>query len=76
MVGIIFMRNVFAVVILFALTPWITAMGLLNVHIIVAAIMFAVQLLAVAFLIWGKRFRVSVAKRYLERAQRQTSKRN
>lgn len=76
MIGIIFMRNVFAVVILFALTPWIAAMGLINVHAIVAAFMFVTQLLAVPFLIWGKKLRAAVAQRYLERAKRQPTKRD
>lgn len=76
MIGIIFMRNVLAVVILFALTPWIKAMGLINVHTIVAVIMFVTQLLVVPFLIWGKKFRAAVAQRYLERASRQPTKRD
>lgn len=76
MIGIVFMRNVFAVVILFALTPWIKAMGLIYVHAIVAAIMFATQLLTVPFLIWGKKLRAVVAERYLERARRQPTKRD
>lgn len=70
------MRNVFAVVLLFALTPWITAMGLINVHVIVAVIMFFIQLLAVPFLIWGKKFRAAAARRYLERARKQPTKRD
>lgn len=76
MIGIIFTRNVFAVVILFALTPWITAMGLINVHIIVAVMIFLIQLLAVPFLIWGKRFRVATAQRYRDHAQRQPTARD
>ncbi|KAM0666082.1 hypothetical protein ACQRIU_003937 [Beauveria bassiana] len=76
MIGIIFMRNVFAVVILFALTPWITAMGLINVHIIVAVIIFVIQLLAVPFLFWGKRFRAATAQRYRYHAQRQPTARD
>lgn len=76
MISIIFMRNVFAVIILFALTPWIAAMGLINVHVIVAVIMFVIQLLAVPFLIWGKRFRSAAAQRYLERARRLATKRD
>ncbi|KAM3548030.1 hypothetical protein ARSEF4850_009654 [Beauveria asiatica] len=76
MIGIIFIRNVFAVVILFALTPWITAMRLINVHVIVAAVIFVIQLLAVLFLIWGKRFRAATAQRYRNHAQRQPTARD
>ncbi|TQV90056.1 Major facilitator superfamily transporter [Cordyceps javanica] len=75
MIGIIFMRNVFAVVILFALTPWIMAMGLVYVHIIVAGILFMIQLLVVPFLIWGKTFRAATSQRYRRRAQGQSTNR-
>lgn len=75
MIGIIFMRNAFAVVVLFALTPWIERMGLRNMHILLTVITFAIQLLPVAMLIWGKKARVASAKRYLERASRQPTHR-
>lgn len=75
MVGIIFTRNVFAVAILFALTPWIAAMGLANIHIILAVLIFLIQLLPLPFLRWGKAARASVAGRYQKRVLRQTTQR-
>lgn len=71
MIGITFTRNVFAVVILFVLTPWVKAMGLVNIYIIVVVVVFVMLLLPLSFLKWGKRFRVTTALRYQERAQRQ-----
>lgn len=75
MIGIIFSRNAFAVIILFALTPWIGAVGLANVHVIVTVIIFFIQLLPLLFLKWGKWARVAAAARYLERARRQPTQR-
>lgn len=45
MIGITFTRNVFAVVILFVLTPWVKAMGLVNIYIIVVVVVFVMLLL-------------------------------
>lgn len=75
MIGIIFARNAFAVAVLFALTPWIGAIGLANVHIAVAVVVLAIQLLPLVFLQWGKRARAAAEKRYLERACRQPTHR-
>lgn len=71
LVGIVFMRNVFSLVVLFALTPWIEAMGLQNVHIITAVACFAVLLLPIPLLIWGKKARVATAAKYRRMAMRQ-----
>lgn len=75
MIGIIFTRNVFAVVVLFALTPWIGAMGLANVHIIMAVVMFAIQLLPLLFLRCGKKARAATARRYQRHTKRNATRR-
>ncbi|OAA61408.1 Major facilitator superfamily transporter [Cordyceps fumosorosea ARSEF 2679] len=36
LVGVVFSRNVISVLVLFALTPWIDAMGLRNLHVMIA----------------------------------------
>lgn len=71
MIGVTFVRNVFSVIILFTLTPWTTAMGIQNVSIITAAFNLIVLLLPIPLIIWGKKFRISTAKRYEAMARRQ-----
>ncbi|KAF1837912.1 MFS general substrate transporter [Decorospora gaudefroyi] len=75
LVGIVFMRNLFAVVVLFTLTPWIQGMGLQNVHVLLAMVCFAILLIPVPLLIWGKRARIATAKRYEQMAMRQPAHR-
>ncbi|KAF2106385.1 major facilitator superfamily domain-containing protein [Lophiotrema nucula] len=75
LVGIVFTRNAFSVIVLFALTPWINGMGVQNVHVLTAAVCFAVLLLPVALLMWGKRARIATAKKYEHMALRQPAHR-
>lgn len=64
-----------SVVVLFALTPWIKATGVQNVYIITAMVCFAVSLLPIPLLIWGKKARIATAKRYQLMARRQPAHR-
>lgn len=64
MIGIIFTRNVFAVGVLFALNPWIEAVGLRDFHITIAVIVFVILLLPLPLLKWGKAARVKSAPAY------------
>lgn len=75
MIGIVFVRNLFAVVILFSLTPWTNDMGVQNVCVITAAVCFAILLLPIPLLLWGKRIRVATAERYKRMAMRQPAHR-
>lgn len=75
LVGIVFMRNALSVVVLFGLTPWVDAMGVLNVHVLTAAVCFAVLLIPIPLLLWGKKARLSTAKRYKEMAMKQPTHR-
>jgi hypothetical protein len=75
MIGIVFVRNLFAVVILFALTPWTTKMGVQNVSIIMAAVCFAILLIPIPLLLWGKKMRIATANRYRRMAMRQPAHR-
>ncbi|KAI4681300.1 uncharacterized protein J4E84_007536 [Alternaria hordeiaustralica] len=75
MIGIVFVRNLFAVVILFALTPWTNNMGIQNVSIITAAVCFAILLIPIPLLLWGKKIRVATATKYKRMAMRQPAHR-
>jgi hypothetical protein len=75
MIGIVFVRNLFAVVILFAVTPWTKDMGLQNVCIMTAVFCFAILLLPIPLIVWGKKIRIATAKRYKRMAMRQPAHR-
>ena len=75
LVGVIFTRNAISVVVLFTLTPWITGMGLRNVHILVSVLCFAILLIPAILLVWGKKFRAASAKAYKSYAVRQPTHR-
>ncbi|KAH7401124.1 major facilitator superfamily domain-containing protein [Phaeosphaeria sp. MPI-PUGE-AT-0046c] len=75
LVGIVFVRNIFSVSALAALTAWVDGMGVQNVHIIMAGACFAVLLLPVPLLIWGKKARISTAERYRRMALREPAHR-
>jgi hypothetical protein len=74
-VGVVFTRNAFSVVVLFALTPWINGMGIQNLHILVAVLCFVILLLPVPLLIWGKKARIATARRYNKMASQQPTHR-
>lgn len=72
----VLLRNAFSVVVLFVITPWISAMGLQNMQILTAVFCFLFLLLPVPMLIWGKRIRVATEKRYKKMARRHATYRN
>lgn len=74
MIGIVFVRNLFSVTLLFTLTPWTASMGIQKVAIITAAFCSAILLLAMPLLIRGK-MRIATAKRYHRMAMRQPAHR-
>ncbi|OQE39180.1 hypothetical protein PENCOP_c007G08393 [Penicillium coprophilum] len=75
LVGVIFMRNIFSVIVLFVLTPWVDAMGMRDLHILVAVIAFLILLIPVPLLIWGKKARMATAPSYRRMAANQLSHR-
>ncbi|OAR00075.1 hypothetical protein LLEC1_05385 [Akanthomyces lecanii] len=75
LVGVVFTRNAISVLVLFALTPWINAMGLRNLHIMISVLCCVLLLLPVALIIWGKKARIATAARYREMAHRQPTHR-
>lgn len=64
MVGVVFARNVFATIFIFALTPWIDAVGIANVFLTLALIAALFVLLSIVLLVYGKRLRAHTAARY------------
>ncbi|KAI1622599.1 major facilitator superfamily transporter [Exophiala viscosa] len=76
LVGVVFTRNIFSVIILFALTPWINGMGVQNVHVLIAVLCFALSMLPVPLLIWGKKARIATATRYRKMASQQPTHRD
>ncbi|KAH6962448.1 major facilitator superfamily domain-containing protein [Ilyonectria sp. MPI-CAGE-AT-0026] len=76
MVGIGTVRNLFAVIVLFGLGPWIEGMGLRNFFILLSAVAFAILLIPVLLLIWGKKIRSRTAEVYRHYASRQPMRRD
>ncbi|KAJ5806860.1 hypothetical protein N7474_010452 [Penicillium riverlandense] len=68
LVGVIFMRNIISVIVLFVLTPWVDGMGIQNLHILCAVVAFVVYLIPVPLLIWGKKARIASAPMYKKMA--------
>ncbi|KAJ5106399.1 hypothetical protein N7456_003074 [Penicillium angulare] len=75
LVGVIFMRNIISVIVLFVLTPWVNGMGMQNLHVLCAMVAFAIYLIPVPLLIWGKKARVATAKSYRAMAEKQVTHR-
>lgn len=66
-----FSRNTLSTVFVFAMTPWIAAVGMSNVFNTIGAIGSAVLLFAFMFIWKGKHWRFQHAKRYRYYAARQ-----
>ncbi|KAJ5085977.1 hypothetical protein N7532_010748 [Penicillium argentinense] len=75
LVGVIFMRNIISVIVLFVLTPWVNGMGIQNLHIICAVVAFVIYLIPVPLLLWGKKARVMTAGSYKKLAATHVSHR-
>lgn len=71
MVAVIFVKNLFPTIFVFALTPWLIADGLQNVMIILTVIVVFLLSGNLALIKWGKQLRARSAKKYFEFADRQ-----
>ena len=69
------MRNVISLVVLFVLTPWVNGMGMQNLHILCAIVAFAIYVIPVPLLIWGKKARINTAAAYRKMAATHVSHR-
>lgn len=65
-VGIAFVRNAVGIPIPFAITPWLQHSGLSNMFITAGLVSFAISMLFVPLIIWGKKIRKALAPRYYE----------
>lgn len=75
LVGVIFMRNIISLIVLFVLTPWVNGMGIKNLHILCAVVAFVVYLIPVPLLVWGKKARIATAVTYKKMAEKQVTHR-
>ncbi|KAF5686923.1 HOL1 substrate-H+ antiporter [Fusarium circinatum] len=62
--GVVFVRNVIATGLVFAVTPWMEGMGVYNMYVVLGCISTAVALTCVPMVIWGRTFRVRLAGKY------------
>lgn len=71
-----FTRNVISTIFVFALTPWVTRVGLQNVMLTFALITVVALSSTGLFIKFGKRWRIKTAHRYRTFAQRQMDTRD
>ncbi|KAK0813944.1 hypothetical protein LTR75_004399 [Friedmanniomyces endolithicus] len=70
LVSVTFVRNGLAAVVVFALTPWINSLGLYNTFVCASVLAWAVYLLTLPMLIWGRKWRVLTAASYRQHLAR------
>ncbi|KAJ8108064.1 hypothetical protein OPT61_g8431 [Boeremia exigua] len=75
-VGVTFTRNVISTIFVFALTPWVSRVGLQNVMLTFALITVVALSSTGLFIMFGKRWRIKTAQRYRTFAQRQMDTRD
>ncbi|KAJ4410522.1 hypothetical protein N0V91_002009 [Didymella pomorum] len=75
-VGVTFTRNVISTVFVFALTPWVTRVGLQNVMLTFALITILALASTGLFIKFGKQWRAKTAQRYRVFSQRQMDTRD
>lgn len=71
LVGVTFVRNAVSAGIIFAISPWIKAIGFHDTVTSVGCISLAISLLFIPMIVWGKKMRISGASRYSYYAMRQ-----
>ncbi|KAK4898945.1 hypothetical protein LTR27_003676 [Elasticomyces elasticus] len=64
LVSVTFTRNALAAVVVFALAPWIASIGLYNTFVSASILAWAVYMLTVPMIIWGRKWRVQTASAY------------
>ncbi|KAH7152662.1 major facilitator superfamily domain-containing protein [Dactylonectria macrodidyma] len=62
--GVVFVRNIIATALVFAVTPWMTNMGVYNMFVLLACIATAVAFTCVPMIVWGRAYRVRLAEKY------------
>ncbi|KAJ5347934.1 Major facilitator superfamily domain general substrate transporter [Penicillium brevicompactum] len=76
LISVVFIRNALAMVIRFALTPWITGMGVQNAFILIGVLSLVTMVMPALLMLYGKRARIHTAQKYMEYAAHQVSQRS
>lgn len=71
LVGVVFVRNAISTGLIFAIPPWINAMGVYDMFVVCAVLAAIIALTCVPLIVWGRRWRVLLAVRYQRFAERQ-----
>ena len=73
MVGVTIMRKVFSTIFIFALSPFVARIGLLNVLVTLLVLATTPLLFVGVFIMCGKKFRGMTAKRYQDISRTQST---
>jgi hypothetical protein len=65
LVVITFTRNGIATAVSFAINPWMTGLGVQNMFICAGCLCFAIMLLVIPMILWGRKARSSTADFYV-----------
>jgi hypothetical protein len=71
LIGVAFLRNIMAMILVFVITPWFNGMGVYNAFILLGCISIVFSLSVIPMQIWGKSFRIKRADKYRYYAQKQ-----
>lgn len=75
LIGLAFVRNAMATIIVFVQDPWTGAIGLRGMFTCIGCITVGLNLLIIPGIIWGKRLRIRCADRYRGMAAKQFNSR-
>lgn len=65
-VSVVLVRNLFGFAFAYCISPWIEAQGLFNTFLVVGILSAVFWAFCVPMIIWGKRLRIRIAKKYYE----------
>jgi len=71
LIGVAFVRNIMATILVFVIQPWFNGMGVYNSFVLLGCISVAFSLTAIPMYIWGKKARIRCADRYRHYAEKQ-----
>ncbi|KAM5350334.1 hypothetical protein ACJ41O_006839 [Fusarium nematophilum] len=62
--GVVFIRNIIATGLVFAVSPWMAGMGVYNMFVLLGCIAVVIAFTCVPLIFWGRRFRAQLAPKY------------
>lgn len=71
LVGVVFVRNAISTGLIFAIPPWIGTMGVYDMFVVCAVLAAVIALTCVPLIIWGREWRIALARKYQKFAERQ-----